>query len=189
MLDIPDVRRAELISADEFVYGDFEGGVTVRSLDDQFDESLPAFASSVESFSGTHTGDLLLGLDDGTTVVWSRSERRALRELAGPPETVVSVYETADGTIVVQHLSGRIVVWWPDSDVLAAEILGPVGFTGLARVIDDRVFVVAGGQVLEIPLDVAAWRKTACESAGVEVDPAPWRATVGTDPPKSGPCS
>lgn len=189
VLDIPDVRGAELISADEFIHGDFEGGVTVRSLDGEIVGSFPVFASSVHSFAGTGTGDLLLGLDDGTTLVWSRGEQRVVRELPGPPETVKSVQEAADGTIVVQHLSGRIVVWWPDSDVLGAEVLGPVGFTGLARVLDDRVLVAAAGQVLEIPLDVAAWRSTACESAGVEVDPARWRATVGTDPPEGGPCS
>jgi hypothetical protein len=188
-LDIPDIRDAELISAEEFIHGDFEGGVTVRSMDGKVVESLPAFASSVQSFAGTRTGDLLLGLDDGTTLVWSRAEQRVLRELNGPPETVIWMREAADGTIVVQHLSGRIVVWWPESDVLGAEVLGPVGFTGLAQVVGDRVLVAAGGRVLEIPLDVAAWRSMACKSAGAEVDPARWRATVGTDPPERGPCA
>jgi DNA-binding SARP family transcriptional activator/tRNA A-37 threonylcarbamoyl transferase component Bud32 len=188
-LDIPDVRRVELISADEFVHGDFEGGVTVRSIDGKVVDSLPSFASSVQSFAGSRTGDLLLGLDDGTTLVWSRVEARILRDLSGPPETVISVHEAADGTIVVQHLSGRIVVWWPDSDVLGAELLGPVGFTGLAQVIDDRVVVAAAGRVLEIPLDVAAWRSVACGTAGDEIDPVRWRAAVGSDPPQPRPCS
>jgi DNA-binding SARP family transcriptional activator/tRNA A-37 threonylcarbamoyl transferase component Bud32 len=189
VLDIPDVRRAELISANEFVHGDFEGGVTVRSLDGELVESLPAFAAPVQSFAGTRDGDLLLGRDDGTTLVWSRSEQRVLRELSGPPETVQSVHETGDGTIVVQHLSGRIVVWWPDSDVLGAEVLGPVGYAGLPRIVEDRVLVAAAGRVLEIPLDVTAWRSIACEAAGDDIDPARWRATVGSDPPERRPCS
>jgi hypothetical protein len=188
-LDIPDVRRAELISADEFIHGDFEGGVTVRSLDGRLVESPPTFASPVQSFAGTQTGDLLLGLNDGTTLVWSRSEQRIMRELAGPPETVISVNEAADGAIVVQHLSGRIVVWWSDSDMLGAEILGPVGWTGLARVVDDEVFVAATGRVLQIPLNIAVWRSIACEAAGADVNAVRWRATVGIAPPERGPCS
>jgi hypothetical protein len=189
VLDIPDVRRVELLSADEFVHGDFEGGVTVRSIDGETVERLPSFASSVQSFAGTRSGDLLLGLADGTTLVWSRTGQRILRELAGPPETVVSVHEAADGTIVVQHLSGRIVVWWPDSDVLGAEVLGPVGFTGLARVVDDRILVAVSGRVVEIPLDMSAWRSIACDAAGPAVDPVRWRSVVGSDPPQPTPCS
>jgi outer membrane protein assembly factor BamB len=188
-LNTPDVRDAELLSADEFVHTDFVGGVTVRSSDGQRVESLPSFSASVQSVAGTRTGDLLLGLDDGTTLVWSRTEQRVLRELSGPPETVVSVHDAADGSIVVQHLSGRIVVWWPDSDVLGAEVLGPVGFTGAARVVDDRILVAAAGRVLGIPLDVAAWRSAACDAAGDGIDPIRWRAAVGSDPPQPRPCS
>lgn len=189
VLDIPDVRNATLLSADEIVHSDFVGGVTVRSIAGERVESLPSFAASVQSVAGTQTGDLLLGLDDGTALVWSRTEQRVLRELSGPPETVMSVHEAANGTIVVQHTSGRIVVWWPDSDVLGAEVLGPIGFTGLARVVDDRIFVAAANRVLEIPLDVDVWRSVACGAAGDDVDPARWRAAVGSDPPQRPLCS
>ena len=153
-LAVPDSRRAELISADEFVHGDFQGGVNVRSFDGTVVERLPPFASSVQSFAGTQSGDVLVGLDDGTTVLWSRSDQRVVRRLDGPPLPVVSVQEASDGTIVVQHGSGQIVLWWPDSDDIGSEVVGPVGFTGLAQVVDERVMVAVAGRIVEIPLDV-----------------------------------
>jgi DNA-binding SARP family transcriptional activator len=185
---VPDVRRAELLSADEFVHGNFTGGVAVRSLDGDVVDELPAFSSSIQSFAGTAVGELLLGLDDGTTLVWSRARGEIVRELVGPPETVISVRESADGTIVAQHLSGRIVVWWPESDVLGAQVLGPVGYTGIITVVDDRVLVAAVGDVLEISLDVEVWRQRACSTAGPQTDPVRWRAAVGIEPPERGVC-
>ena len=111
-----------------------------------------------------------------------------MRRLDGPPLPVVSEQEASDGTIVVQHGSGQIVLWWPDSDDIGSEVVGPVGFTGLAQVVDERVMVAVAGRVVEIPLDVAEWRAMACASARGPIDPSRWRAATGTDPPETPPC-
>lgn len=189
VLDLPGVRRPELIGPDEFIHAGFDGLAHVRDFDGNVVETIGPLASNISVAVAGTDDELLVGLDDGRVLIWSRESQQVVSELAGPPEPVIGIEVADNRAIVVQHISGRLQVWWPeiDADLVATELLGPNGFTGLAQVVDDRTLVTAGGDLLAVSLDPAEWKTQAC-AVGADIDPSVWRATTGILPPDDGVC-
>ena len=53
---------------------------------------------------------------------------------------------------------------------------------------NDSVWVVTSGQVIEVPLDPAAWIEQACITAGRELTPDEWERLVPGDEPQASAC-